>query len=411
MQPTAGSSLPETDLDRPRVLHPLVFLPDGEDVVVGRADIDEYVVLPADGAALVRFLADGLTPRQAADRYGEEFGESVDITDFLATLEELGFLAAPGEAVEPPAAPAPVRWQRLGRALFGLPAWLCYAAVVGACVVEMIRVPELAPSNHHLFFTGYFTVIELTLFFGQFPLLLIHEGFHTLAGRRLGLRSRLGISHRMMYVVLETSMDGLVAVPRRKRYLPILAGMLADVLVIALLTLAADATRTPSGAFPLTGRVCLALAYGTVLRLGWQFFLHLRTDLYVLSTTLLGCVDLHTAARGTLRNAFRRWTRRPLEDPELWHPTDRRVARWYAWLMAGGYGLTAVTFLVVVLPVGLTFVVGVLGRYNGHGSTAGLIDSTVLLVLNVAQLTAVGWLAHRDRRRARAAGPKPVSVG
>ncbi|WP_220040661.1 hypothetical protein [Streptomyces tateyamensis] len=411
MQSTTGSGLPETDLDQPRALHPLVFLPDGEDVVVGRADIDEYVVLPADGAALVRHLADGLTPRQAADRYAEEFGETVDIADFLSTLAELGFLAAPGESTPPPAAPAPVRWQWLGRAVFSLPAWLCYAAVLAACVIEMVRVPELAPRNHHLFFTGYFTVIELTLFLGQFPLLLIHEGFHTLAGRRLGLRSRLGIGHRMMYLVLETSMDGLVAVPRRKRYLPILAGMVADVLVIAVLTLAADATRSPGGAFPLVGRLCLALAYATLLRLVWQFFLHLRTDLYVLATTLLGCVDLHTAARGTLRNATRRWTRRPAEDPELWHPTDRKVARWYAWLMAGGYTLTAVSFVLVVLPVGLTFVLGVLRRYNGHGSAAGLIDSTVLVVLNAAQLIAVGWLAHRNRRRASTAGAKPVSVG
>ncbi|GAA1237144.1 hypothetical protein GCM10009665_29110 [Kitasatospora nipponensis] len=409
MQSTAGSSLPETDLDHPRALHALVFLPEGDDVVVGRADTDEYVVLPADGAELIRFLTEGMTPRQAAERYAEQYGESVDIADFLTTLEELGFLAAPGET--PPATPAPVRWQKLGRAMFSPAAWVCYGLLVAAAVFEMFRVPGLDLDRHHLFYTDYFTVIELTLFLGQFPLLLVHEGFHTLAGRRLGLRSRLGLSHRMMYIVLETSMDGLVAVPRRRRYLPILAGMVADVLVMALLTLIADATRMPGGAFPLVGRLCLALAYATLLRLIWQFFLHLRTDLYLLATTLLGCVDLHTTARGTLRNMVRRWTKRPLEDPEQWHPTDRKVARWYVWFMVGGYTLTAVTFVSIVVPVGWHFLTGVLSRYNGHGSVSGLIDSTTLVVLNVAQLAVVGWLSYRGRRRARTALPSSVSVG
>ena len=40
-----------------------------------------------------------------------------------------------------------------------------------------------------------------------------------------------------------TALDGLVAVPRRKRYLPMLAGMLLDVLVVCGLTLGAAGLR------------------------------------------------------------------------------------------------------------------------------------------------------------------------
>src|SRR5215813_14706271 len=70
---------------------------------------------------------------------------------------------------------------------------------------------------------------------------LVHEGYHALAGRRLGLNSTLRIGHRFIYVVFETSLDGLVAVPRRQRYLPMLAGMLTDVVALAALILAAAA--------------------------------------------------------------------------------------------------------------------------------------------------------------------------
>lgn len=403
MQPEADSR--PADLDRPVALHTLVFQPDGEDVVIGRPDIDEYVVLPADGAELIRLLADGLTPRQAADRYQETYGESVDILDLLGTLDELGFVSAAGESVAGPT--GPVRWQRLGRALFSPVAWVCYAALVAAWIVELARVPQLDPGYHQIFFTKYFTVIELALYVGQFPLLLIHEGFHALAGRRLGLRSRLSLGHRLMYVVLETSMDGLVAVPRRRRYLPILAGMLSDVLVMALLTLAADALRLPGGGFPLVGRLCLALAYGTLLRLAWQLSFYLRTDLYLLMTTALGCVDLHGAAKAVLRNAVRRWTGRPLEDESHWHPTDRRVARCYAWLMVAGYALSIGIFVGVVVPVTVRFAVGVAQRLSGGGPVASVVDAGLLLLLSVAQVLTVVLLAYRDRRRKRRGAALP----
>ena len=118
---------------RPLRFHPLAFLEDGGEVVVGRSDIDSYGVFPADGAALVRELAAGRAPADAADWYADTYGEHVDMTDFLATLHELQLVRS---EQEPEAvAGAPVRGRRLGRALFSAPAWALYAALVIAAVV------------------------------------------------------------------------------------------------------------------------------------------------------------------------------------------------------------------------------------------------------------------------------------
>ena len=65
-----------------------------------------------------------------------------------------------------------------------------------------------------MFLSDYLLVIELTVAFGQIPLILIHEVFHVLVARRLGVAARIGIGHRMYFVVFETGMDGLVVVPR-----------------------------------------------------------------------------------------------------------------------------------------------------------------------------------------------------
>ncbi|GLW56509.1 hypothetical protein [Kitasatospora phosalacinea] len=403
------------DLDRPVALHPLVYLEEGDEVTVGRVDTDSYAVLPPDGARLVRWLAEGLTPRQAAEAYRREYGEGVDVADLLAGLDELGFVrtaapatadgadgAADGTAApEPP--PRPVRWQRLGRAAFSPPAWACYLLLVGSAAVATVRSPDLAPRPSNVFFSPYFTLVALVLFVGQFPLILVHEGFHALAGRRLGLPTRLRIGHRLIFVVLETSLDGLVAVPRRRRYLPILAGMLADTVLTAALTLTAAATRHPDGTLDGTGKLCLALAYATLLRLAWQAFLHLRTDLYVLLGTVLGCHDLHATAQGVLRNAVRRRTGRPPLDESGWHPADRRAARWYAWLMVGGYAFSLTVFAAGVLPAAARFVTGTVDRLGGRAATGEFVDSAVFFALTVLQLAAVAHLALRDRRRRRAA--------
>ncbi|WP_371500967.1 hypothetical protein OG871_29570 [Kitasatospora sp. NBC_00374] len=399
MPPRPDSDTARNPLDLPQPMHPLVFHPEGDEVVVGRADTDTYVVLPADGAYLVHLLAEGTPPNRAAASYRERWGEDVDIRDLLDSLDELGFLRGADESA---AETRPVRHQRLGRALFSAPAWVCYAAVTALWLVECVRTPDLLPDYHHIFFTPYYSLIVLFLLVGQTPLIALHEAFHALAGRRLGLHSRFSLGRRLYYVVAETSMDGLVAVPRRRRYLPILAGMLADVLALAVLTLAADLLRRPDGSLPLVAALCLALAYATVLRLAWQLLFYLRTDLYLLMTTLLGCVDLHSAATFVLRRRIRRLTRRPAEDDAHLHPTDLRVARWYSWLMVFGYAFTILLGVTTAVPMSYHVVAGVLGRFTGGGSTVGLIDSATVLTLSAAQLAVAGAIALRDRRAARA---------
>ncbi len=387
------------DQDRRVVLHPLVYLADGDEVTIGRPDIDSYAIFPPDGAEVVRRLAAGQTPREVDRWYQAEYGESPDIEHVLAALDELDFVAAPDAA---PVAAAPVRWQRLGAALFSAPAWLAYGALVAWAVVATVRSPELLPSYRHLFFTDYFTLIELALFAGAVPLLILHELFHVLAARRLGVRSRVSVGRRLYYVVLETSLDGLVAVPRRKRYLPILAGVLVDVLALAAFTVAADLSRQPDGSYPAAGRLCLALAFATLLRVVWQFFFYLRTDLYVLMSTLLGCVDLHTTAKRLLRNRFVRLLGRPERavDEKQWHPVDRRAARWYSWLVVAGYTVSITTFVAGVAPAVYQMFAGSIVRLFGGGATGGqTLDSMVFLGMNLAQIALTVWLGVRERRQ------------
>jgi hypothetical protein len=244
-------------------------------------------------------------------------------------------------------------------------------------------------------------VMMVALFITQFPLILLHEASHALAGRRLGLPSRLSVGRRFYYLVFETSMDGLVAQPKSKRVLPILSGILTDFGVLAALTLGAAATMRPDGSFPLLGGLLLAMAYTTLLRVLWQFFFFLQTDIYYLVVTVLGCVDLHTCAKQMLSNRWRELLgRSPRYDPADWHPRDRKVARWYSALIVTGYAVVLATLVVAVVPILFRLLGTVIGRLTGNGAqgAAGLVDSIVFLVLSIGEIVIALALSLRDRR-------------
>lgn len=384
----------------PLEFHPLTYLDEGDEVVIGRRDIDSYGAFPPDGAALVRKLADGASPAAAAGWYRQVYGEAIDIDDFIATLRELELTRDENESIATTVAP---RWQRLGRVVFSPAAWISYAGIVTAAVVAVALRPELAPARSHLLFTEYLIVVSLVLLIGQLPLVMLHEFAHLLAGRRLGLRTTMRVDRRFYFVVIETSMDGLVTVPRRSRYLPILAGMLADVLVVAALVLAAAVTWQRA---PLAARIALALVVTTLLRLLWQFYFFLRTDLYYLITTVRGCDDLHAAARQLLANRVNTVLGRTdrIMDETGWHPRDRRTAPGYVVLMVAGYLLLAYALVKIVVPVAWTVLSGAIRSLTTAGVTdLRFWDSAAVLTLTVAQLAFAGWIAVRARRNRAAA--------
>ncbi len=375
--------------------HHLSFAPEGDDVVVGRRDIDSYGVFPADGAALVRELAAGRPVPDAARWYEDTYGEPVDVDAFVDTLSELEFLR-PADA--PLAAVEPVRWQRLARTLFSPVAAVLYGMVVAAAIGISLGDPSLAPRPANVFFVGSFVVVELTIVIGQLPLSGIHELAHLLAGRRLGLRSRIRLSNRFYFVVFETTLDGLVSVPRRRRFLPMLAGMGADVVVMAALTVAA--ASLPAGS--LASRVCLALAFSTLPRIVWQGYLFLQTDIYFLVATLLGCIDLHGTSRQWIANRWHRLRGRPerVVDEASWHPADRRAVRWYGPLMIAGYGAAVAMMVVVAAPLAWRLFGGALRTLLGDGdeSTGATWDAAVLFAVSAAHITLAYVLARRQRR-------------
>jgi hypothetical protein len=176
--------------------------------------------------------------------------------------------------------------------------------------------------------------------------------------------------------------------------------MLADTLLIAAFVLIAAALRRPDGSQPMAGTLCLGIAFSTLLRLAWQLYFYLRTDLYYLAVTAFGCIDLHESAIILLRNRFHRLIRRPDRetDESVIHPRDLGPARWYAWLVAGGYGFSFFLLVTVAVPTFIHTVRLAVDRVAAPG-VAARTDAITFIGLNVFQFGLLGYVVRRSRTR------------
>ncbi len=385
-------------------LHNLSFVQEGDEVVVGRLDTGSYAVFPADGAELLHRIAEGMTTNQASAWYEECFGEPVDIDEFVTTLTELGFVR---EDDAQPDSVEPVRLRWLGRALFSPAAWVCYGAIVGLWVLAVRQDSAILPHPSQIFFVRSLLIVQIVITIGQTPLLFAHEGFHVLAGRRLGLPTHLGISNRLSYIVFETKLNGLMSVPRRARYLPFIAGLVCDLIILCILDLVAELTSNGPGSFSLAGKICLAIAFTVVLRMAWQFQLHLRTDLYYVFATALNCYDLHDASMALLRNRLWRALGRThrITDEQQWTEHDRKAGLFYGPFISLIFIALALFTIFGTLPIVKDYATTIIssllsGTYNVH-----FWDSLLSVILNITQVILLFWLARRKRREL--AGRRP----
>jgi hypothetical protein len=388
-------------------LFPLTFVDEGDQVIIGRPDIDSFAVFPADAAAVVRRLRMGEDLTAVAAWYQETYGEPADIDDFVDTLCDLDFVrpeAGPEDPADIPVLP-PVRWHRLGTAVFSAPALVLYALAVGTAVYLMVRIPALQPVPSKIFFTRSLLVVMGVTCVGQLFGVSWHEGFHALAGRRLGLPSRLSVGRRLYFLVFQTTLVGLMGVPSRKRILPYCAGLIADALFISLLTGLAEASHL-AGWPSWVARVAVALVYVTAVRMLWQAMIFMETDLYYVLASALRCSDLHRMTRAYLRSRVARWFGRP--QPAVieagWTASDLRIVRWYAPFVIAGSATLIGLAAVSVLPVLAGFIVRTYrGVLTGSYTSLWFWDSLVAGLAILSQFVVVAAIALRDRRRRLAA--------
>ncbi len=387
---------------------------DGDDFVLGSPTTGVYVSVPEPGAVLVEALNRGETLERATEAASAAAGTEVDGAGFVAGLAEAGMVVPVATPADTPGRTAagpgrPVRLvhgvsQRTAARLFGPAAWAVYGSAVVLGVLIVVTAPAVRPRYSDLWFLDDRALAVLALVPLWTVLGALHEMWHWLAGRAVGVPAVFRLSHRGPYLAFETDLTQIVTLPRRRRYGPFLAGMAVDCCVLSL----ALALRLgiAKGVLALPGPVDRLLAAVVVVELlgllNQWLLLFLRSDGYAVIANALHCHNLY---RATWLTAKRRLLRlAPDEQRELAATSahDRAVARWFSLVYCAG--LAGVAWVAAVWTV--PFVIGTL-RWAGHQLVAtspgdARFWTAVAMVAYLGLTNAVPLvLAIRERRQRR----------
>jgi putative peptide zinc metalloprotease protein len=392
---------------------PLSIQPDGEDYLIGNSELDDYYQIPAQGRDIIGMLQQGDTPATIKARLAKEgdSGDMVDVDDFVAMLREIGFLYPMADSglhrARVDSEPADRRLlfkvdARIARAIFSPVALLCYLGIVGYAVGLAVTDPSLRIDRHAFFIERNLAPTLVLLLLLSSAAVMLHELGHMLAAARHGISSRLGIGNRLWNIVAEADLSGVLALPKRQRYLPLMAGMMVDVLVIALLILAIAAlgrTGTLGGKAGFTVPLLQALILQIVVTMSWQFNFFLKTDIYYVLSNYWSYPDLDADARIYLRDRMHllsngRFGARA-ESPNY---KNLRVLKFFSVIWVAGRLVALGTLVLIFIPTIYLYAARTYRAYRDPAASSGSVYDLGLFTLLSLTILVGGlymWLRGR----------------
>ena len=392
------------------VFQPFTAQSDGDTIILGHPGTGTFLSIPAEALEVLQSLNKGMTVGEAQQAHFAKHGETPELDEFLCYLESKGFLSKASAGETPDAAQPTVlqgqapRYhfagipQSFARKFFGRPAMALYVLLISGGLLAITQDPSLVPGRDALYFTGnrIFKVLGFAGF--VYATLFVHEMAHLLAARAVGVKSRMGISHRLWFLVAETDLTGLWGVPKRERYLPLLAGSLSDIVSLSVLFLVFWLEK--NGVLAIHADVLDLLRAGCFMyfiRLIWQTYFYVRTDYYYVITTFCGCKNLLKDTEDFLKNKLAHWLPFVRRVDQSHIPAgEMRIIRGYSliWLLGRCSAFLALFF--ITLPVLYKYVTELSLTLFSTRVLMEFLDALITLLVLVLPLAAGFYLWIRS---------------
>ncbi len=379
--------------------------------VIGRPETGDFIAVPDVAHRVLALLGEDRTLDEVAARLRLETGTRFAVADFVAALDELGFVGSVDDVVRADHADTPpsLPWLRPGHVRWLLhpvvPVVVAGFAIAGAAMLALH--PALMPSYRVLIWSRHAgLVLAVNAAIGWTLVVLLHELGHLATARAAGVPARITLGTRLQFLVAQTDVSGVWAAPRRIRMTVYLAGIAVNVCFAGTLLLVLG-LASPHGVL----RSLLAVAVAeTLLTLPTELMVFMRTDLYFVLQDLTECANLYADGSACLRRLGRtviaraRLAREPAPDPIADHPpAQRRAIRVYSAVLLAG---TAIC-LGIEAAVSLPALIVLLARAASEIGTAlvatldGCAALTILLTWQVLWANR-WWQRHRHQVRALA---------
>jgi putative peptide zinc metalloprotease protein len=367
------------------------FRKENDFYVVWKENSSNFIEIPESSFLTLELLQQGKTPDEVTKILKNKYQEEYDVKDFLQELIKLGFVRSIDGI------PFSIKKEKTKTFsfikkehiswIYSKPLLILYFSVIGLAATILILNPVYFPSYSDLFFTDSYLVVLTVSFAVSLGLVFIHEVSHLLAGKAAGVDGYFSIGLRLYIPVAETNLTQLWSLPRKKRFIPFLAGMITDAVICSLLIFLiwfSDSNLIILSDFvPFAKMIILVLYYS----LFWQFLLFIRTDLYYVISNLFGCRNLYGDSWSYVLSNFLRLFKGKkikLQIPKK----EQKIVRIYAPLMLVATVFSVLFFAFWGLPIFLTvFFEGVnLFSVGIQGNLEPLLEGFVLICLTVLQI-------------------------
>jgi putative peptide zinc metalloprotease protein len=293
---------------------PLSVQEDGDHFLVGSVDLGDFYQFPEQGVRVLSLLQSGNDVSSIKNRLAAEYQDSLDIEDFIEQLRSIGFIHADGQQ--------DAFWEkhkadgvdkrrafnvdrRVAQAIFSAPLLACYAGLILYAAFAAVQQPSLRLNLAAFYTDRYRTALLLLVLVFSALQVVLHESGHMLAAAMHGIKSRYGISNRLWTIVAQSDLTGILALPKSQRYFPMLAGMLVDVLCMAVLTILLQVMLL-HGITGFAVQVVQAMVLEVALSIPWQFNIFIKTDIYFVLCTYFNQPDLDSDAFAYVRHLMYR---------------------------------------------------------------------------------------------------------
>jgi putative peptide zinc metalloprotease protein len=385
---------------------PLSVQKDGDDYLVGNAEMGDFYQFPEQGVRILDMLKSGLAAPTIQARLQDEYQETVDVDGFVEQLTSIGFIHPEDQKLTVQARLEATAHDtrrtfnmdpRIARAIFSPPALLCYLAVIIYAAVNAINEPALRINFGAFYIETWrtpFLVLVLTLAFVHVAL---HEMGHMLAAARHGIKSKYGIGNRLWMIVAESDLTGILTLPRSQRYFPMLAGPMVDVLWASLLTVLIQVLLW-SSASPFAIQLVQALILDIVISIRWQLNIFVKTDIYFVICNYFRHPDLDRDARAYLRDLLHWMTfgRYGAVAPASFQ--NLTAVRVFSMIWLFGRALSFLVLFGVFLPTMAKYVIFGVQLANGPPTSVWIVLDTFSYVAIMLTMIGAGmfvWVRKR----------------
>ncbi|GAA1514599.1 hypothetical protein GCM10009677_54770 [Sphaerisporangium rubeum] len=410
--------------DAPVEVRPYQSRREGDTAVIGDDLRGVYLSIPIEGLDILDSLARGRTVGETVRSYEDKHQESPDIEPFLDALAEEGFVnPSRADAVAPPKKERQKWWnldwvsQKAAKRLVNTPVILLGFAIIATGIWLASTTPGLMPDATALQFKDHYWMYIVVLSIVSMATVFLHELAHVLAARSVGVKARIEIGNQLYLIVGQTDMSGVWLLPRRKRLLAVVAGVLFDLTAMSTLLIVLWLDHSGVAPLPEPVRVVLnALVFSYVIRFIVQCYMFVRTDLYYAVAIALNTRSLMADTEAYLLNLWRRVRRARVRiDQSAVRRKEMWAIRLYAVLWVVGRLAAIASLVFITIPL-IIYYGGLLGTllFTGTGANGfGLLDmlSISLLFTLYNGGGVVMWINSLVKtRRRRKAHPDRVLV-